>query len=63
MKLSLVSDGSFTKSEIRAMTENWVQVEDNPNIIDSEVDEAIGKLENVTFFTMPLFMIKMSLNT
>ena len=45
------------------MTENWVQVEDNPNIIDSEVDEAIGKLENVTFFTMPLFMIKMSLKT
>ena len=41
LKISLVSDGSFTKSEIRAMAENWVQVEEDPNIIDSEVDETI----------------------
>ena len=41
LKGSLVSDGSFTKYEIRAMAENWVQVEDDPNTIDAEVDEAI----------------------
>ena len=45
LKGSLVIDGSFTKYEIRAMTENWVQVEDDPNIIDSEVDEAIDLLD------------------
>ena len=49
LKGSLVSDGSFTKYEIRAMTENWVQVEDDPNTIDAEVDEAIELLENVIF--------------
>ena len=41
LKGSLSSDSYFTKSEIRAMSENWVQVEDDQNIIDSEVDEAI----------------------
>ena len=40
LKGSLVSDGSFTKSEIRAMAEKCVQVEDDPDIIDSEADEA-----------------------
>ena len=35
LKISLVSDGSFTKSEIRAMAENWVQAEDDPDIIDA----------------------------
>ena len=45
---SLVSDGSFTKVEMRAMAENWVKVEDDPDIIDTEVDEAIEILENVT---------------
>ena len=50
LKGSLVSDGSFTKSEIRAMAENWVQVEDGPNIIDAEVYEGIELLENVFFF-------------
>ena len=49
LKGSLVSDGSFTKSEIRAMAENWVQVEDGPNIIDAEVYEGIELLENVFF--------------
>ena len=50
IKGSLVSYGYFTKSEIRAMVENWVQVEDDPDIIDDEVDESIELLENVTFF-------------
>ena len=49
IKGSLVSDGSFTKAEIREMAENWVQVEDDPDIIDAGVDEAIELLENVTF--------------
>ena len=49
IKGSLVSDGSFTKAEIRSMAENWVQVEDDPGIIYAEVDEAIQILENVTF--------------
>ena len=31
------------------MSENWVQVQDNPYIIDAEVDEAIELLENVVF--------------
>ena len=35
------------------MAKNWVQVEEDPNIIDADVDEAIKILENVTFFTMP----------
>ena len=38
LKGSLVSDGSLKKSEMREMAETWVQVEDDPNIIDSEVD-------------------------
>ena len=50
MKVSLVSDGSFTKSEIKAMAENWVQVEDDPHIVDAEVDEEIELMENITFF-------------
>ena len=41
------------------MAKNWVQVEEDPNIIDADVDEAIKILENVTFFTMPWFIIKM----
>ena len=44
LKGSLVSYGSFTKSEIRAMAENWVQVEDDPDIIDTIVDESIELL-------------------
>ena len=32
------------------MAENWVQVEDDPDIINAEVDEAIELLENVNFF-------------
>ena len=32
------------------MSEKWVQVEDDPNIIDAEVDEAIQLLENLTYF-------------
>ena len=39
LKGSLVSDGSFTKSEKRAMTEKWVNVEDDLDDIDAEVDE------------------------
>ena len=31
------------------MAENWVQVEDDQDIIDADVDEAINLLENVTF--------------
>ena len=45
------------------MAEKWVQVEDDPDIIDAEVDEAIELLENVTFLTMPWLMMKMSLKT
>ena len=44
LKVSLFSDGSFKKSEIRAMAEKWVQVEAYPNIIDVEVDEALDIL-------------------
>ena len=44
LKSSLVSNGYFTKSGIRAMIENWVQVEDDPYTIDAEVDEAIELL-------------------
>ena len=31
------------------MAEKWVQVEDDPDTIDGEADEAIELLENVTF--------------
>ena len=48
---SLVSDGSFTKAKIWAMAENWINVEDDPNIIDAEVDDAIELLENATLFS------------
>ena len=44
LKGSLVSDEYFTEAEIREMSENWVQVEDDPNIIDAEVDESIELL-------------------
>ena len=44
LKLSLVIDGSFTTPEIRVVAENWVQVEDDPDIIDDEVDEDIDLL-------------------
>ena len=53
LKISLVSDGSFTKAEIRAVAENWVQVEDDPDIIDTIVDESIEILVNVNFIIMP----------
>eukprot|EP00978_Attheya_sp_CCMP212_P007275 scaffold16936_cov61-Attheya_sp.AAC.2 len=33
------------------MAENWVNVEDDPNIIDAEVDEAIELLENATILS------------
>ena len=39
-----LSNGSFTKLKITAMAENWVQVEDDPDIIDAEVDEEIELL-------------------
>ena len=48
---------SFTKDETRSMAENWVNIEDDPDIIDTEVDEAIELLDDATFlvmkFTMP----------
>ena len=53
MKVSLVSDIYFTTSKIKAMAENWVQLEYDPNIIDAELYEAIELLENETVFTMP----------
>ena len=31
--------------EIRAMHENWIQVEDDPDIINAEVDEAVEIFE------------------
>ena len=34
---------------MKAMAENWLKVEDDPDIIDSAVDEAIELLENSTF--------------
>ena len=49
IKVSLVSDGSFTKAEMSAMAENWVNIEDDPDIIDAEVDEAIEIFKNATF--------------
>ena len=52
LKVPLVSDGYFTKSEIRKVAEKWVQVKDDPDIIVAEVDESIEILGNVTFFTM-----------
>ena len=45
------------------MAENWVQVEDDTDIIDTEVDEAIELLENVTFLTIPWLTMKTILNT
>ena len=60
MKASLVSDCSFTKAETRTMAENWVQLEDDPNIIDAEVDEAIELLD---IFIIPLLTMNMTLKT
>ena len=34
------------------MSENWVQLEDDQDIIDYEVDESIELFENVTFLIM-----------
>ena len=48
IKGSILSDGYFTKYEIRTMAENWVQVEDDPVIIDTWAEESIEQLENVT---------------
>ena len=45
------------------MSENWVQLEDDQDIIDYEVDESIELFENVTFLIMSWLMTKMSLNT
>ena len=63
MKVSLVSDIYFTTSKIKAMAENWVQLEYDPNIIDAELYEAIELLENETVFTMPWLMMNIILNT
>ena len=38
------------KYEIRAQAENCVQVEDDPDIIDAEVDGGIQLLEKCNFF-------------
>ena len=48
---SFVADGSFTKTELRAMAENWVNVEDDQDIIHAEVDDAIELLEECTIRT------------
>ena len=34
------------------MAEKWVNIEDDPDIIDAEVDEAIEIMENSTFKVM-----------
>ena len=44
LKVLLVSDGFFRRDEIRRVAEYWVQVEDDPDIIDDEVDEDIDLL-------------------
>ena len=36
---------------MREMAENWVNVEDDPDIIDAEVDEAIELLENTNILS------------
>ena len=45
LKGVLLCDTLFTKYEIRAMHENWIQVEDDPDIINAEVDEAVEIFE------------------
>ena len=45
------------------MAVNWVQVEDDPYIIDSELDESIYILENVTFFTVFWLIMNIILTT
>ena len=42
------------------MAENWVQLEDDPNIIDAEADEAIELLD---VFIIPLLTMNMTLKT
>ena len=44
LKGSLTYYGSFTKGEIRAMSDNWIKIEDDPDIIIAEVDETIELL-------------------
>jgi hypothetical protein len=42
---SFVGEGTFGLEEMVAMVKNWVLVEDNPVIMDTEVDDAIEALE------------------
>ena len=44
---SFVTEGTFTNHEWESIAEHWADIEDDPFIIDHEVDEAIQEMNNV----------------
>jgi hypothetical protein len=43
---SFVADGNeYTDEQLKVMAQNWIHVEDDPNIIDAEIDEELEDLE------------------
>jgi len=45
---SLVSEASCTESEMMSIMNNWINIEDNPNIIEDDVMDEIEELENLS---------------
>jgi hypothetical protein len=42
---SFVEEGAMSNEEMEAIVENWTFVEDDPCVIDAEIEEAINSLE------------------
>ena len=45
LQASYLNEGDFTTDEMERMVENWVTVEDDPDIVDAMVEDEIGDLE------------------
>jgi len=42
---SFVNDGEFADNELCTMAENWVDIEDDPLVVDIECEEALKLLD------------------
>ena len=46
-KDSFVSEGDFTADEFSSIVKNWIYIEDDPDVIDCEVEEAMIQLVQI----------------
>jgi hypothetical protein len=47
LKGSFVCEGDFTADEFSSIVKNWIGIEDDPNVIDCEVEEAVIQLGQI----------------